>query len=88
MTAGGELRLHTWQSNGRICLEVSDTGQGIAPSNLENIFNPFFTTKPNGTGLGLAVSQKIVRDHRGEIQVESEVGQGTTFTITLPVRNE
>jgi len=86
MPQGGQLRIRTWQSPEGISLAVQDTGLGISPSDLANIFNPFFTTKRSGTGLGLAVSQKIIHEHRGEIQVDSQVGQGTTFTITLPGR--
>ena len=68
-------------------LEVRDTGMGIAPEHLEHIFEPFFTTKPpgKGTGLGLSLSYGIVQDHEGTIQVESQVGVGTTFAIELPV---
>jgi CheY-like chemotaxis protein len=68
-------------------LEVADTGTGIAPEHVEHIFEPFFTTKPpgKGTGLGLSLSFGIVQDHEGTIQVESQVGAGTTFAIELPV---
>lgn len=65
-------------------ITVSDHGEGIQPQHLENVFNPFFTTKPTGVGLGLAIVSKIVDEHRGKIQVRSKVGNGTTFTITLP----
>ena len=67
-----------------ILLTVSDQGKGIAPQHLENIFNPFFTTKPQGVGLGLAIVSKIVDEHQGRIAVISEPGRGTTFKITLP----
>jgi two-component system NtrC family sensor kinase len=67
---------------------VSDTGSGIPAENLGKLFLPFFTTKPagKGTGLGLAIAYGIVKMHRGQIHVESQVGHGTTFTVTLPVR--
>ena len=84
MSAGGELRLRTRRRPGFVEIQVSDTGAGIAPENLESIFNPFFTTKPDGVGLGLAIVSKIVDDHGGKITVASELGQGTSFTITLP----
>jgi signal transduction histidine kinase len=64
--------------------EVTDTGSGISPENLKNIFEPYFSTKETGTGLGLAIVQKIVDIHNGEIGVESTVGNGTKFTVKLP----
>jgi signal transduction histidine kinase len=66
-------------------VEVEDTGAGIAPANTEKVFNPFFTTKKRGTGLGLAVTNKIIEDHAGRITVRSTPGVGTTFTVILPV---
>ena len=68
-------------------IKVIDTGYGIEKNNLSRIFDPFFTTKPTGegTGLGLSVSYGIVKNHGGDISVESEPGKGSTFTITLPV---
>ncbi len=71
----------------RIEIAVSDTGRGIRPEDLEQIFDPFFTTKPtgHGVGLGLAISASIVKEHKGTVSVQSEIGKGTTFTISLPV---
>ena len=63
---------------------VSDTGAGIAPEALTRIFDPFFTTKNEGTGLGLSLSYAIVKDHGGDIEVDSEPGRGTTFTLIFP----
>jgi two-component system NtrC family sensor kinase len=73
-----------------VWVAVSDTGSGIAVDNLTRIFDPFFTTKPvgKGTGLGLSVSYSIVEKHHGRIDVESEPGKGTTFRVTLPVRQQ
>jgi signal transduction histidine kinase len=65
-------------------LSVQDTGKGIDPETLAKIFDPFFTTKDQGTGLGLAVINKIVIDHQGSIEVESTPGEGSTFTVRLP----
>ncbi|MCC6750776.1 MAG: PAS domain-containing protein [Deltaproteobacteria bacterium] len=67
-----------------VALAVRDHAKGIAPENLPRIFEPFFTTKPKGTGLGLATVQRVIQEHGGTIEVESTVGQGTTFTVLLP----
>ncbi len=74
------------QDNGQVLVEVSDTGCGIAPEHLERIFEPFFTTKPVGvgTGLGLSICHGIITAHGGKMSVESTVGRGTTFRVTLP----
>jgi signal transduction histidine kinase len=66
-------------------IEVSDNGRGIAPDHLPNIFRPFFTTKGEGTGLGLSLARRIVEDHQGRIDVTSTVGKGTTFGVVLPL---
>jgi two-component system NtrC family sensor kinase len=86
MPQGGTLTLRTYNEGGGVCLQVSDTGVGIAQANLAKIFDPFFTTKEvgRGTGLGLAVCYGIVTEHGGRIAVDSTVGRGTTFTVTLP----
>ena len=69
-------------------LVVSDTGEGMSEETLSKLFTPFFTTKPpgKGTGLGLSIIYGIVKMHRGDIRVQSVLGQGTTFSIVLPVR--
>ena len=74
--------------DGKVWVEVADTGCGIQPKNLKHIYDPFFTTKPvgTGTGLGLSITYGIVRKHGGRIDVESEPGKGTTFRVSLPVR--
>ena len=84
---GGEITIETaYDAPARsVRLMVRDTGTGIAPDVLPKIFDPFFTTKPDGTGLGLSVSHGIIHDHQGSVDVESLVGKGTTFTVTLPV---
>jgi len=69
-------------------IAVIDRGSGIDPKNLESIFNPFFTTKPGGIGLGLAICSKIVDEHGGQITVESAPGEGSVFHVVLPVRRK
>lgn len=87
MPNGGTLRVNLSQTETTVAIAVQDTGSGIAAENLPRVFDPFFTTKPEGegTGLGLSVSYGIVARHGGRINVESQVGAGTTFTILLPV---
>ena len=84
----GVIRIRTRAEGGRILVQVSDNGSGIPADKLDRIFEPFFTTKPvgKGTGLGLSIAYDIVKKHGGEITVESEVGRGTTFTVSLPVK--
>jgi len=67
-------------------VEVSDNGRGIAPDHLPNIFRPFYTTKGDGTGLGLSLARRIVEDHHGRIDVSSALGKGTTFAVVLPLQ--
>ena len=67
-------------------VEVTDTGRGIAPEHLPNIFRPFYTTKGEGTGLGLSLARRIIEDHQGRIDVTSTVGKGTTFAVVLPLQ--
>ncbi|HWF46320.1 MAG TPA: ATP-binding protein [Bryobacteraceae bacterium] len=82
--AGQTVEIRVEQLNENVRIFVVDQGNGIAPEHLENIFNPFFTTKPQGIGLGLAIVSKIVDEHQGLIHLASQPGQGTTFTLTLP----
>jgi len=88
MPQGGKLSLETRLKDGCVEILVSDTGKGIAPENLKDIFNPFITTKTKGTGLGLALSRTIIEDHQGEVFIHSQVGEGTVCTIVLPVLRE
>jgi signal transduction histidine kinase len=81
---GQEVEIRTLAHDGGLTVLVSDQGEGIQPQHLESIFNPFFTTKPQGVGLGLPIVSKIVDEHQGRLQVFSEPGKGTTFEITLP----
>jgi signal transduction histidine kinase len=87
MPQGGSLTLRTWNSAGKACFAVADTGVGIPAEDLAHVFDPFFTTKPvgQGTGLGLSVSYGIIKRHGGEIRVTSDPGKGTTFWVALPL---
>jgi PAS domain S-box-containing protein len=87
MPEGGRLTITTRAIEaGQVEIQVNDTGQGIAPEYLNKVFDPFFTTMPvgKGTGLGLSISYSVIQQHQGTIEVESQVGQGTTFYIRLP----
>ncbi len=81
---GGNLNVILSSDGEWVNIEVKDTGGGIAAENLTKIFEPYFSTKETGTGLGLAIAKKSVDDHRGKLSVKSEIGQGTSFTVTLP----
>jgi PAS domain S-box-containing protein len=85
MTKGGELTLHTETGADGVVLSVGDTGGGIPNEQINRIFEPFYTTKKKGTGLGLMIVRRIIRDHGGHINIESHVGQGTVFRIWLPL---
>ncbi|MEK6744671.1 MAG: ATP-binding protein [Nitrospirota bacterium] len=84
-TAGSAIIITTEAAGASMTLSVQDSGRGIPPEEIENIFKPFYTTKTRGSGLGLAIVDRIVKEHKGEIAVESAVGKGTKFTIVLPV---
>ncbi|MGZ5425048.1 MAG: two-component system sensor histidine kinase NtrB, partial [Candidatus Aminicenantales bacterium] len=90
MPGGGELGIRLSLEGGAEVVRISDTGTGIKPEHRSRIFDPFFTTKGvgKGTGLGLSISYAIVKEHDGRIDVQSEVGRGSTFSITLPVGRE
>ena len=82
---GGELNIDAAVNEDYISVAFKDNGCGIPPENLEKIYEPLFTTKPKGIGLGLAISRRLVEQNGGKIDVISQVGQGTTFTIKLPL---
>jgi two-component system, NtrC family, nitrogen regulation sensor histidine kinase NtrY len=84
MPRGGILTLRTSQQGDHTYVAVSDTGRGLTPEERDRLFTPYFTTKPQGTGLGLAIVQSVVSDHGGRITVQSQPGEGTTFSIELP----
>jgi len=86
MPNGGEIRMSAQEVDGRVVLNISDTGAGMTPEVKSRLFDPFFTTKgKDGTGMGMAVSFGIIRRHNGSIDVESEIGRGTTFRLSLPL---
>ncbi|NIM02938.1 GAF domain-containing protein [bacterium] len=93
MPEGGELKIITGleqefvdtNTSAFVAIRFEDTGCGIAEENLYNLFNPFFTTKNGGSGLGLSISRRIIKEHNGDINVESRQGEGTTFTVKLPL---
>jgi signal transduction histidine kinase len=84
MDGAGTVRVEIGSLVGYASVAISDTGRGISPQNLPNIFRPFYTTRGDGTGLGLSLAQRIVEDHHGRIEVSSVVGQGSRFTVLLP----
>ncbi len=86
MSAGGSLTLRSYATNHAVIIQFEDTGIGIPKDRQLKIFDPFYTTKEKGTGLGLAVSYNIIKKMNATISVESEVGKGTKFTITIPVK--
>jgi CheY-like chemotaxis protein/anti-sigma regulatory factor (Ser/Thr protein kinase) len=89
MPAGGEIRMSSQETNGRVVLSITDSGTGMTAEVKSRLFDPFFTTKgKGGTGMGMAVSFGIIRRHNGSIDVESEPGRGTTFRISLPLAEE
>lgn len=87
MSHGGALTISAWQDQEQVCLSVADTGHGIPPQHMTKIFEPLFTTKPHGIGLGLSLCKSLVEANDGIIRAESTVGFGSTFTMVLPTRH-
>ena len=86
MHGRGRLSLEVNRQNGDVALSVTDTGTGIAKENLPHVFEPFYTGKPNGSGLGLTIAERIVGAHGGRIEIDSEVGRGTRVTLLFPLQ--
>jgi len=86
MPGGGTITMAVQEGEGKVCVTVSDSGEGIPSENLEKIFSPFFTTKSEGNGFGLSEVHKIIQAHGGTIDVASKQGQGTIFTIKIPLK--
>ena len=84
----GKIEVAVERKGSNAVVEVKDNGRGIAPEHLPNIFRPFYTTKGDGTGLGLSLARRIVEDHHGRIDVTSTVGKGTMFAVVLPLQKE
>jgi two-component system NtrC family sensor kinase len=84
MPQGGNLTLLTRPQEDSVIIEIQDTGKGLSQEECKRLFTPYYTSKTHGTGLGLAIVQSVINDHGGTIRVQSELEQGTTFTITLP----
>ena len=85
MGKGGELMVRTFPQQKDAVIQINDTGSGIAPDKLPHIFNAYYSSRPQGSGLGLASAQKIITAHNGTITVDSEPQKGTSFTIKLPI---
>jgi PAS domain S-box-containing protein len=85
MPQGGKLTVSTASKNGQIEIIIADTGKGIPDEEMERVFRPFYSTKHGGTGLGLPITEHIIKEHRGNILVQSSVDLGTLFTIRLPI---
>jgi len=85
MNGRGRLSLEVNRRNGDVALSVSDTGAGIAAENLPRVFEPFYTGKPKGSGLGLTIAERIVGAHGGRIEIDSELGRGTRVTLLFPL---
>jgi signal transduction histidine kinase len=88
MSKGGELMIKTDLQKKDAVIQISDTGSGIAPDRLPHLFDAYHSSRPQGTGLGLATAKKIIHAHNGTMAVTSELGKGTSFTIKLPLHNQ
>ncbi|HAO92339.1 MAG TPA: hypothetical protein DCR11_00285 [Deltaproteobacteria bacterium] len=89
MPSKGKIRIRSYLEPGMAVVEIKDNGTGMPESLVNRIFEPFFTTKPvgKGTGLGLSIAYGIINEHKGRITVESAVGSGTTFRVSLPLHS-
>ena len=85
MPSGGKLVVSTYHDNGNAVIKIKDTGIGIKDG--KRIFDVFYSTKDDGTGLGLPIAHRIIEDHRGAIDFESKPGEGTIFTVIIPIKN-
>lgn len=88
MGQGGELMIRSKLKSQLVLIEVIDTGPGIPPEEQEKVFDPYYTTRSDGTGLGLPICRRIIEEHHGHIELHSEPGKGTCFTIELPLADK
>jgi signal transduction histidine kinase len=86
MPEGGDLTVITETSNGKAHIIVEDTGEGVSKENMQKLFDPFFSTKRTGLGLGLAMTKRVVEEHGGKADFQSTEGKGSVMTISLPIR--
>jgi signal transduction histidine kinase len=84
LSPAGELTIRSHPEDGQLLISVSDTGEGLPPEQADQVFNAFFTTKPQGTGMGLTISRSIVESHGGRLWATARSGPGATFQFTLP----
>ena len=84
--SSGSITLATETKDGKVSIKIEDQGEGIQPAHRDRIFDPFFSTKEGGIGLGLALALEIIRMHHGQISFTSEVGKGSSFVISLPLK--
>jgi signal transduction histidine kinase len=87
MPNGGVLDIRSQSSKGRLEISIRDTGEGLTKETLEKMWSPLFTTKPKGIGLGLPIAKRFVEAHGGSISVESKLGKGSKFTVTIPIKS-
>jgi signal transduction histidine kinase len=88
MPEGGDLTVSIGVSNGKATIVIQDTGVGVPKELLPRLFDPFFSTKSTGLGLGLAMTKRVVEEHGGKVDFQSTEGKGSTISISLPIRNE
>ena len=88
MSGGGQLTVKAYRTNDHMSIDIADTGEGILPDRIDKLFGLFYSTKKEGTGLGLPIAARIVNMHGGNIRVKSQVDKGTTFSILLPIHHD
>ena len=87
MPSGGDVVIKAYRVDSSVCIDITDSGEGIPQEKLSRIFDLFYSTKENGTGLGLSITKRIIEMHNGEIRVNSKKGKGTTFSVLIPIHH-